>query len=68
VFAHTNPIYFLRNGEKVRQLSSIQYLQRYLKGTVHWLNTGADFRTPEEREEALRLAGNARRVYSELEQ
>ncbi|MGH9633031.1 MAG: CehA/McbA family metallohydrolase [Bryobacteraceae bacterium] len=68
VFAHTNPIYFLRNGEKVRQLASVQYLQKYLKGTIHWLNTGATFRTPEEREEALRLADNARRVYAELAQ
>src|SRR5439155_343288 len=59
VFAHTNPIYFLRSGTKVRELSSIRYLQKYLKGTTHWLNTGARFATTAEKEEALRQAEQA---------
>ena len=67
VFAHTNPIYFLRSGAKVRELSSIRYLQKYVKGTIHWLNTGARFATSAEKEEALRLADQARRLYAELE-
>ena len=67
VFAHTSPVYFLRQGAKVRELSSIQYLQKYLKGTVHWLNTGARFASPSEKEEALQLAEEARRLYSGLE-
>jgi hypothetical protein len=67
VFAHTNPIYFLRNGAKVREPSSIRYLQKYLKGSVYWLNTGARFNTSAEKEEALRLAEQARRLYAELE-
>jgi hypothetical protein len=66
VFAHTNPIYFLRNGAKVRELSSIRYLQKYVQGTIHWLNTGARFRSSAEKEEALRLADQARRFYAEL--
>jgi hypothetical protein len=67
VFAHANPIYFLRSGAKVRELSSIRYLQKYLRGSVHWLNTGARFATSAEKEEALRLADQARRLYAELE-
>ena len=66
VFAHTNPVYFLRDGAKVRELSSVNYLQKYVKGTIHWLNTGARFRSAEEKEEALRLAEEARQVYSKL--
>jgi len=66
VFAHTNPLYFLRGGAKVRDVASIRYLQTYLKGTVHWLNTGARFATPAEKEEALRLARQAGRVYTAL--
>jgi hypothetical protein len=54
VFAHTNPIFFLQDRAKVRDLSSIRYLQKYLKGTIHWLNTGARFESPAEMEEALR--------------
>jgi hypothetical protein len=67
VFAHTNPIYYLRGGAKVRELSSIRYLQKYLKGTIHWLNTGARFGSVAEKEEALRLAEQARRLYAGLE-
>jgi hypothetical protein len=67
VFAHTNPIYFLENGAKVRQLSSMRYLQKYVKGTIHWLSTGARFRSPQEKEEALRLADQALRFYADLE-
>lgn len=67
VFAHTNPLYFLRSGAKVRDLSAIRYLQKYLKGTTHWLNTGARFSSAAEKEEALRLAEQARRLYAGLE-
>jgi len=67
VFAHTNPVYFLRNGATVRELPSIRYLQKYVKGTIHWLKTGARFATDTEKEEALRLAEQARRIYAELE-
>ncbi|HSB13156.1 MAG TPA: CehA/McbA family metallohydrolase [Bryobacteraceae bacterium] len=67
VFAHTNPIYFLRDGVKVRERSSVHYLQKYVKGTIHWLNTGARFRNPAEKEEALRLAEEARQAYARLE-
>ncbi len=67
VFAHTNPVYFQQGRAKVRDLSSIRYLQTYLKGTIHWLNTGARFGSAAEKEEALRLAEQARRLYVELE-
>jgi hypothetical protein len=67
VFAHTNPLYFLRRGAKVRDLTSVRYLQKYLKGTIHWLNTKARFASPAEKEEASRLAEEARRVYAALE-
>jgi hypothetical protein len=66
VFAHSNPIYFLRDGTRVRQLPSIQYLEKYVRGTIHWLNTGAKFRDAAERDEAVRLAEQARRLYAEL--
>ena len=66
VFAHTNPLYYLRGGAKVREPGSIAYLQRYVKAATHWLNTGARFATTAEKAEALRLADEARRIYAEL--
>ncbi|MCW5980023.1 MAG: CehA/McbA family metallohydrolase [Bryobacteraceae bacterium] len=67
VFAHTNPVYFLKDGAKVKDTASIRYLQKYLKGTNYWLNTAARFRTPGEKEEALRLADQAAKLYAALE-
>jgi hypothetical protein len=66
VFAHTNPVYFLHQGTKVRDIAAIQYLQKYVRGTLHWLNTGARFATASEKEEALRLANKAYRLYGGL--
>jgi hypothetical protein len=66
VFAHTNPVYFLRDGMRVREVPSIRYLENYVKGTIHWLKTGANFRDVSERDEAVRLAEEARRLYAKL--
>ncbi len=66
VFAHTNPLYYLRGGAKVREVGSIAYLQKYVKAATHWLRTGARFATAAEKQEALRLADEARRVYAGL--
>jgi hypothetical protein len=66
VFAHTNPVYFQKDGKPVRMLPAIQYLQRYVKGTIHWLNTGARFRDAAERAEALLVAEQAREFYANL--
>lgn len=66
VFAHTNPVYFLRNGAAVRIPSSIAYLQKYLQIAIRWLNTRARFTGRAYKEEALRLAEEARRIYASL--
>ena len=64
VFAHTNPVYFLRDGARVRAPASIAYLQTYLRATLHWLETEARFASVADKAEALRLAGEARRLYA----
>jgi hypothetical protein len=66
VFAHTNPVYFLQNGKPVREEASILYLQKYVKGTMNWLQTNPVFDNPEDRLEALKLAGVALRIYESL--
>jgi hypothetical protein len=66
VFAHTNPIYFLRNGKPVREEASILYLQKYVKGTIYWLQGNPVFENPEDRLEALKMANEALRKYESL--
>ena len=66
VFAHTNPVYFLQKGKPVKEEASILYLQKYVKGTMHWLQTSPDFYRPEDRSEALKLAAEALLIYQSL--
>jgi hypothetical protein len=66
VFAHTNPVYFLTDGKRVKEDASIDYLEKYVKGTVHWLKTDPQFENPADRTEALKLSENALKVYEEL--
>jgi hypothetical protein len=66
VFAHTNPVYFLKDGARVKEEASIIYLQKYVKGTIHWLQTNPSFNHQEDRLEALKLAEAAYRIYESL--
>jgi hypothetical protein len=66
VFAHTNPVYFIRDGKKVKDEASILYLQKYVRGTIHWLNSNPAFYNPEDRPEALKLANDALKIYDSL--
>jgi hypothetical protein len=65
VFAHTSPVYFLRDGRNVREEASILYLQKYVEGLLHWLGTNPSFFTEEDRQHALRDAEEALRFYRE---
>ncbi len=66
VFAHTDPVYFLRDGAKVREPASIRYLEKYVLGTIHWLKTGPPFANPADRDEAIARAEKALGVYRAL--
>lgn len=66
VFAHTNPIYFLKDGRKVRDAASIAYLQKYVRGTLHWLATNPTFALEEDRQAARQAAQQALQFYEDL--
>lgn len=66
VFAHTNPVYFLQDGRKVREEASIAYLRKYVKGVLHWLDTDPRFANDEDRREARRAAEEALRFHEGL--
>jgi hypothetical protein len=66
VFAHTNPVYFLQDGRKVREQASILYLRKYVEGVIHWLGTNPLFATQEDRRNAQLEAEDALRFYKGL--
>jgi hypothetical protein len=63
VFAHTSPIYFLRDERDVREQASVDYLRRYVEAYLHWLDTHPPFYREEDREQAGRDAELALRFY-----
>ena len=66
VFAHTNPVYFLRDGHKVRQPTSIAYLRKWVTGFLRWLGGNPAFADPEDRRNAQQDAEQALRVLDGL--
>ena len=66
VFAHTNPVYFLQDGRKVREQASIAYLRKYVMGFQHWLEGNPQFANPEDRRNARQDAEQALRVLDSL--
>jgi hypothetical protein len=66
VFAHTNPIYFLRDGRKVREEASISYLRKYVEGVIHWLGTKPAFANEADRLSSEQGAAEALRIYKGL--
>jgi hypothetical protein len=66
VFAHSNPVYFLRDGAKVRVQPSIDHLMLYLRYSDHWFRTAARFETEPKRREAIQAAEQALDVYRAL--
>lgn len=66
VFAHTNPIYFLQDGQKVREAPSIEYLKKYVQGTLHWLDTNPKFHNKQDAANARQAAEEALEVYKGL--
>jgi len=65
VFAHANPIYFLKDGAKVRVQEAIDYLRLYLRYSERWFQTRAKF-DPEAKQQALDEVRWAIDYYSKL--
>jgi hypothetical protein len=66
VFAHTSPVYFLKDGRRVREEASITYLRKYVQGALHWLSTKPQFVRPEDLNNARKDAEKALQYYREL--
>jgi hypothetical protein len=66
VFAHTSPVYFMRDGRKVREAASIVYLRKWTEGLLHWLGTDPPFSNETDRINARLAAEQALRFYRDL--
>jgi hypothetical protein len=66
VFAHTNPIVVELGEEPVQQESARQYLAAWVRAALHFADTRAKFKTPEEFSEFRQLARRALVIYGAL--
>jgi hypothetical protein len=66
VFAHTNPVYFLQDGHRVRQPASIAYLRTWVSGFLHWLGNNPAFADSQDRRNAQQDAEQALRMIEGL--
>ena len=65
VFAHTNPVYFLKDGKKVYVPSSANYLLKYLDSFENWLQKHSDFASSTDKSVAQK---NLKRARTKLSQ
>lgn len=68
VFAHTSPVYVIRDGEPVRSWDDAQYYIRYLDNCIGWLKTEAKFAKPGDREASIEAFRLGRAVYEKRAQ
>jgi hypothetical protein len=66
VFSHTNPVYFLQDGRKVREEASVAYLRKAVEGLLHWLSSKPEFASEADRAAVQRDAEAALRFYEAL--
>jgi hypothetical protein len=63
VFAHSSPVYVIRDEQPIRRWEDAQYYVRYLDNAIRWLETDARFASPSDRESSIEAFRQGRAVY-----
>lgn len=63
VFAHTSPVYVIRDSEPIRNWDDAQYYIRYLDNSIHWLKTEAKFARPADQEASIEAFQRGKAIY-----
>ncbi len=66
VYAHTNPVYFLKDNQQVYFEESLDYLLKYLESGRNWIKNYSGFATEGEAKEAMGYLEKAEKVYQEI--
>jgi hypothetical protein len=64
VFAHSSPVYVIRDGEPIRNHDDAQYYVRYLDNAIRWLETEAKFARSADKQASIQAFAQGRAVYS----
>jgi hypothetical protein len=63
VFAHTSPVYVIRDGTPIRSWDDAQYYIRYLDRAIQWLKKDAKFAKPDDLEASVEAFRRGRAIY-----
>jgi hypothetical protein len=65
VFAHSSPVYVIRDGQPVRSNNDAAYYVRYLDNAIRWLKSEARFARPADRQASIDAFERGRAVYEQ---
>jgi hypothetical protein len=63
VFAHSSPVYLLREGQPIRSEEDAQYYVRYLESAIAWLDKQGNFARPSDKIATLEAFRAGQRLY-----
>jgi len=64
VFAHSSPVYVIRDGAAIRSQDDAEYYVRYLDKAIEWIETDAKFARPSDKQESLQAFRQGRAIYA----
>jgi hypothetical protein len=64
VFAHSSPVYCIRNEEPIRSSEDAEYYVRYIDNAIGWLRTEAKFARPSDKTASIQAFQQGRAVYA----
>lgn len=65
VFAHSNPVYLIRDEKPVHVKASVKYLLDYLRSARNWIEHYSSFRDQREKEAAMKYLEKAEKIIKE---
>lgn len=63
VFAHTSPVYVIRDGQPIRSWEDAQYYIRYMERAMDWMKTEARFANRSDRRASIEAFEQGRAIY-----
>jgi hypothetical protein len=64
VFAHSSPVYVIRDEAPIRSRDDAEYYVRYLDNAIRWLETEAKFARPGDKRASIQAFQQGRDIYS----
>jgi hypothetical protein len=65
VFAHSSPVYVVRDGRPIRSFDDAQYYMRYLDNSIRWLKESARFASPSDKQASIEAFERGRAIYAQ---